>query len=241
METANAVTNQSTMIIYMLKSKKDYIYSLATIEKCKRRTNELKSDNQNATSVGGRFFLYGIDASLSNTGVAIFDLETKEFVYIGSFSTEGIKATKEYKRLDVNALKLHKLSEWFKNLTEKYPPYFVTFEQMVKVERQFGVNINEIKGIAKATGVLQEAVWNIPQEFYYPSEVKASIIRGNAKKELVRDEILKRYPSLVFDNLDESDACAVALCQLINIGIVEWEKPVEVKQAKSKPRKKKNT
>ena len=204
--------------------------------------SKLKNDNKNATSVGGRFFLYGIDASLSNTGVAIFDLETKEFVYIGSFSTEGFKATKEYKRLDITALKLHKLSEWFENLTKQYPPYFVTFEQMVKVEREYGVNINEIKAIAKATGVLQEVVWNIPQEFYYPSEVKSSIIRGNAKKELVRDEILKRYPSLVFENLDESDACAVALCQLINIGIVEWEKPtaVEVKQPKQprKPRKK---
>lgn len=214
----------------------DYIYSLVVIVLCKGRTRALTSSKDNATSVGGRYFLYGIDASLSNTGVAIFDLETKEFVYIGSFSTSDIKATKEYKRLDVTALKLHKLSEWFRELTSKYNPYYVAFEQMVKVERQFGVNINEIKGIAKATGVLQEVVWNIPQEFYYPSEVKSAVIRGNAKKELVRDEILKRYPNLVFDNLDESDACAVALCQLINVGIIEWEKPVN-KPVKNAPKK----
>ena len=196
---------------------------------------------KSATSVGGKYFLYGIDASLKNTGVAIFDLETKEFVYVGSFSTESIKATKEYKNLEINSLKLHKLSEWFKNLTEQYPPYFVAFEQMVKVEREHGVNINEIKAIAKATGVVQEIVWNVPQEYYYPSTVKSHIISGNATKEMVKSKILEIYPDLIFDNLDESDACAVALTQLIEVGIVQWEKPASKPVKQVKGRKKKNT
>ena len=207
-------------------------------ESNERGRREIVGNPQSATSVGGKYFLYGIDASLKNTGVAIFDLETREFVYVGSFSTESIKATKEYKNLEINSLKLHKLSEWFKNLTEQYPPYFVAFEQMVKVERKFGVNINEIKAIAKATGVLQHIVWNVSQEYYYPSTVKAHIISGNATKEMVKSEILKRYPDLVFDNLDESDATAVALTQLIEVGIVEWEKPADTPVKKSK---KKNT
>lgn len=116
---------------------------------------------------------------------------------------------------------------------EEYPPYFASIEQMVKVERQYGVNINEIKGIAKATGIIQEALWNIPQKFYYPKEVKATIIHGNATKEVVKEEILKRYPELKFKNLDESDACALAITQLINVGIIEWIKP-----EKEKPKKK---
>lgn len=182
-----------------------------------------------------RIFLYGLDISLKNTGIAIYNLEEKQFVYIGSFSTEKVRNTKEYKGMDLNALKLHKLGEWFDNLMEQYPPYFASIEQMIKKERgSFGVNINEIKGIGKATGVIQERIWNIPQAFYYPSEVKLAIIKGDATKELVQAEILKRFPELEFANLDESDACAVALTQLINVGIVEWEKPPVAPKPKKK-------
>lgn len=192
------------------------------------------SNKNPATLVGGKYFLYGLDISLNNTGVAIFDLETREFVHISSFNTENIKATKEYKGLEISALKIHKIREWFENLIKEFPPYYLAIEQMVKVEREHGVNINEIKGIAKATGVIQEAVWNKPQTFYYPSTVKSAIIKGSASKEVVRSEILKRYPHLVFKNLDESDATAVALTKLIEVGIVQWEKPVEVKTPKTR-------
>jgi Holliday junction resolvasome RuvABC endonuclease subunit len=182
-----------------------------------------------------RIYLYGLDISLKNTGVAIYDLEDKRFVYIGSFNTEKIRNTKEYKGMELTALKLQKLGEWFESLLEQYPPYFVSIEQMIKKERgKFGVNINEIKAIGKATGVIQRCIWNVPQAFYYPSEVKSAIIKGNAEKELVQTEILKRFPDLEFANLDESDACAVALCQLINVGIIEWDKPVEVKAKRTR-------
>jgi Holliday junction resolvasome RuvABC endonuclease subunit len=186
------------------------------------------------------FYLFGLDISLKNTGVAIFDLESKEFVYIGSFNTEGIKATKEYKNLDATSVKLHKLREWFEDLIKEYPPYYASIEQMVKVEREYGVNINEIKGIAKATGIVQEVIWNVPTSFYYPSEAKATIIRGNASKEVVQSEILRRFPDLKFANLDESDATALALTQLINVGIIEWDKPTPpVKKKATTKRKKK--
>jgi len=185
-----------------------------------------------------KYYLYGLDISLKNTGVAIFDLEAREFVYIDSFNTEGIRNTKQYKNYDITALKLAKITEWFEELVKQYPPYFASIEQMVKVERKFGVNINELKAIAKATGVIQNVLWNIPQEFYYPSEVKSTIIKGNATKEVVKSEILRRFPNLEFNNLDESDAVAVALTQLIKVGIIDWDKPPEVKKAKQ--RKKRN-
>ncbi len=186
------------------------------------------------------YYLYGLDISLKNTGVAIFDLETKEFVYIGSFSTEKIRNTKEYKGYDLNALKLHKIKEWMEELVEEYPPYFASIEQMIKKERQYGVNIDEIKAIGKATGVVQSVIWNVPQAFHYPSSVKLAIIKGNASKELVQSEILKRYPNLEFDNFDESDAVAIALTQLIEVGIVEWDRPTPVPVKKKTTRKKVN-
>lgn len=180
------------------------------------------------------YFLYGLDISLKCTGVAIFNLETKDFVYIGSFSTEHIRNTKEYKNLDLNSLKLAKLSEWFERLVELYPPYFASIEQMVKVEREFGVNINEIKGIAKATGVIQRIIWNVPTKFYYPTAVKSAIIKGNANKQTIQNEILKRYPNLRFNNFDESDAVSLVITQLINVGIIDWDKPEPVKTSKKR-------
>lgn len=197
------------------------------------------SNDLQATSNPRKFYLYGLDISLKNTGVAIFDLEERKFVYIGSFNTEKIRATYENKGKELTALKLGKLGEWFDSLIEQYPPYYASIEQMIKVERgKYGVNINEVKGIAKATGVIQERLWKIPQAFHYPSEVKLAIVKGNASKEVVQAEILRRYPDLEFDNLDESDACAVALTQLIEVGIVEWEKPPVVKKAPTKRKKK---
>lgn len=188
------------------------------------------------------FHLYGLDISLKNTGVAIYDLESKQFVYIGSFNTEGIKATKQYKNFDATSVKLNQLRDWFKELTEIYRPYYASIEQMVKVDRKIdgkniGININEVKGIAKATGVIQEVLWNVPTSFYYPSEAKATIIRGNASKEVVKGAILKRFPDLEFNNLDESDATALALTQLINVGIIEWDTPPPKKTTKKKKQK----
>lgn len=190
------------------------------------------------------FYLYGLDISMKNTGVAIYDLEKKEFVFIGSFNTENIKNTKEFKGKDLTAFKLHKVSEWLSGLIKEYPPYFASIEQMVKVDRKIngkniGVNINEVKGIAKVTGVIQELLWEIPQAFYYPSEAKAIIVRGNASKEVVQNEILRHYPDLKFNNFDESDATALALTQLINVGIIEWDKSQSTSKVK-KTRKKKS-
>lgn len=188
------------------------------------------------------FYLFGLDISLKNTGVAIYDLEAKQFVYIGSFNTEGIKATKEYKNMDATSVKLQKLGEWFESLVEEYPPYFASIEQMVKVDRKIdgkniGVNINEVKAIAKATGVIQRALWNVPTKFYYPSEAKAIIAKGNASKEVVQNTILRHFPDLKFNNFDESDATALALTQLINVGIVEWDTPNPPKKTTKRKKK----
>jgi Holliday junction resolvasome RuvABC endonuclease subunit len=190
------------------------------------------------------FYLYGLDISLKNTGVAIYDLENKQFVYIGSFNTEGIKATKEFKNMDVTSVKLNQLRSWFKDLTDLYRPYYASIEQMVKVDRKIdgkniGVNINEVKGIAKATGVIQEVIWNVPTSFYYPSEAKATVAKGNASKETVQNVILHHFPELEFANFDESDATALALTQLINVGIIEWDTPVHKKKKATTKRKKK--
>ena len=177
-------------------------------------------------------YLYGLDISLKQTGVAVYDLEERKFVFIGSFNTEKIYATKENKGLHLNAVKLKKLVDWFKVIMKEYPPHIVAIERMI---HKF---INETQVIAKATGTLQCLLWNKPQYLYPPTTVKLAIIKGNASKDLIAREILKRYPDLVMGNEDESDAVAVALCFLIEHELITWEKPPVVAKPK-KARKKK--
>lgn len=179
-----------------------------------------------------KYYLWGLDISLKNTGLAIYDLETKEFVLITSFNTEKIKATKEYKGLDLNSLKLKKITEWLREIIKEYPPYIVS------IERMFSRFPAETQVIAKATGVIQCMLWNKPQFLYPPKSVKAEIIKGDASKEVIQNEILKRYPNLEFNSDDESDAVAVALCHLIKVGFIEWEKPTVVEKKKTKRKKK---
>lgn len=178
-------------------------------------------------------YLWGLDISLKQTGIAVYDLVKKKFVFIGSFNTEKIYATKEYKGLHLNAIKLKKIVDWIKGIYKEYPPYIVA------IERMFSRFPTETQVIAKATGVIQCLLWNKPQELYPPKTVKLAIWHGDATKEEVQAEILKRYPDLAMENEDESDAVAVALCHLIKLGLIEWEKSELPQKKKKKSTKKK--
>ena len=177
-------------------------------------------------------FLWGFDLSLKQTGLAIFDLEKKEFVLVESFNTEKIYATKENKGLYLNGVKLKKITDWIKPLLKEYPPI------MVIIERGFSRFNNETQVIFRCHGVINCLLWNVPQEYYPPKSVKAEIWHGDASKDDIEKEILKRYPNLVISNEDESDAVAVALCHLIKVGYIDWEKS-ELPKKKKKSTKKK--
>ena len=184
-------------------------------------------------SKSNKRYLYGLDISLKCTGVSVYDLDLKEFVFVGSFNTEKIYATKENKGLNLQAVKLNKLQAWMREIIVEYPPIAVS------IERMFSRFKNETQAIAKATGVVQVLFWDKPQVMFPPKSVKLAIIRGNASKELVKEEILKRYPDLIMENEDESDAVAVAITFLIDASLIEWKKPVVA--TKKKATKKKET
>lgn len=181
-------------------------------------------------------YIYGLDISLKNTGLAIYDLKEKKIVCIDSFNTENIKLTKkylegsalkdtftfeEYKQLYLNAIKLTYIEKWLLDYKEKYPPCEVS------IERMFSRFQTETQTIAKATGVIQKVLWDSPQYLYPPKKVKANIIKGNASKELVWRTIKDRIPNLEVKNDDESDAIAVLICHLFEKGLIEWHKVVE--------------
>lgn len=166
-------------------------------------------------------YLWGLDISLKNTGIAVYNLDKKEFVLIDSFSTEKIYATRKYKGYNLHGLKLKNISDWIEGIYEKYPP------SLVSIERGFSRYNNETQAIFKTFGVIQRLLWNKPQELYPPKEVKAFIVHGSATKEDVANAILSnaKYNDLSFRNEDESDAVAVAITYLIDRELLEWEKP----------------
>jgi Holliday junction resolvasome RuvABC endonuclease subunit len=179
-------------------------------------------------------FLYALDISLKNTGITIYDLDEKKFVFIDSFSTEKIYATKENKGLHLNAVKLKRITEWLWGIIQEYPPYIIS------IERMFSRFPTETQAIAKATGVIQCLLWDKPQYLYAPKEVKAKLIHGSATKEDVENAIKTKY-DFEFKNDDESDSFAVALTFLIDKDLIEWDKPswTEIKKLRKKVDKKK--
>ena len=183
-------------------------------------------------------YVYGFDLALGTTGLVIYDLVKKEFVYIGSFNTDKVKKQKNRYH---NALKLKELSEWVLQLKKMYPPYFVG------IERGFSQHNNATQTIFRVHGLINFLFCGHPQEYYPPKMVKETIVNGNATKEDLVNTINTRY-NYVFSNEDESDAFAVVLTVLIKHGLIEWEKPVfaEIKRMRkpkppNKSKKKKKT
>lgn len=164
-------------------------------------------------------YVWGLDISLKSTALTVYDAMNKVFVYTGSFNTEKIYATRENKGLELNAVKLKKLTDWVKEMIKLYPPTDVS------IERMFSKRPNETQVIAKATGVVQCMLWNKPQTFYPPKRVKATILHGDATKEDLANAIINTYPDLTFANDDESDSFAVVITHLVYCGLFNWIKP----------------
>lgn len=145
---------------------------------------------------------------MSNSGIAIFDIDTYKPILITSIKTNN---------KDEYGNRLHTQREYFKELIKKYPPYEVA------IERGFTLHNTSTQVIYRVHGVVNELFHEYKQFYYAPNQVKKIVGRhGQAKKEQVKNNILEIYPELKFNNSDESDAAAVALCHLIKKHNMKW-------------------
>jgi Holliday junction resolvasome RuvABC endonuclease subunit len=170
-------------------------------------------------------YLWGLDLSLSCTGLTIYDLEAREFVYIGSFNTEKIKKKKD---LYHNAIKIKHKYDWLNELKEQYPP------RIIAIERGLSRFNTATQVIYRVHGMVNLMFWDIPQFYYPPKTVKEIIYKGTATKAEVQRVIRNNFVDVEFANEDESDSFAVALTYLIKEGLIEVEKPVVDKKKKKK-------
>lgn len=160
-------------------------------------------------------YIYGLDISMSNTGVTIIDEETHKVVYIGSIGTNVSKFNKlpiEYK----HGKRLRHHFNEINKLIKKYPP------SVAVIERGFSRFNNATQILFRVHGVYGMAFSEVPNYYYPPTDVKKTIYKGNASKEELANVISKRM-KLKFKNEDESDSTAVALTYLINECGMEWK------------------
>lgn len=161
-------------------------------------------------------YIYGLDLSLTNTGVTIVDEISNEIVYIGSIKTNKVifnKLPEETK----NPTKLKHHYDEITELIKQYPP------SVAVIEKGFTRFNTATQVIYRVHGVYNLAFAGVPNVYYPPKTVKEAIYKGTAEKVEIKN-ILEKRLDIAFANEDESDSCAVAFTYLIKNGL-NWDRP----------------
>jgi Holliday junction resolvasome RuvABC endonuclease subunit len=163
-------------------------------------------------------YLYGLDLSLSNTGIAIVDLNTYKPILVDSVKTTKHKNLNEY---DDHKERIKLITDKFEELIHIYEPEIVTIEYPF-------VRFNKAtKAVMKVHGVAQRWFYQYKQIYYAPTTLKSTIAHGKASKELLQERLLKEYPYIEFKNEDESDALACCVTYLIKNKLIKWSKSMK--------------
>ena len=146
---------------------------------------------------GKHQYIYGLDLSMSDTGVTIFDGDKPVFVV--SIATNPKKTHGE---------RLKEIYDFLSFLKDKYTP------DVVCIERGFNRFNKSSEAVWKVAGIVNMLFYEVAQVYYSPNEVKAALVNGKASKEELENKILELYPDVNFRNNDESDSFAIVLTHL---------------------------
>jgi crossover junction endodeoxyribonuclease RuvC len=150
-------------------------------------------------------YIYGLDLSLSNSGIAIFSNDA-HLVALLSIDTHSEKE---------HGKKLKLIGKQIIKLKKKYPPEKIVFE------RGFSRFAASTEAIFKVVGLCQYLFCDIEQIFYSPMTVKKIVAgKGNMKKDEVYRSVSKYFPETLIEDFDQSDALAVGLCYFISNNII---------------------
>ena len=150
-------------------------------------------------------YIWAFDLSLSCTGISIFD-DDGSIVFINSIDT---------RREEGHSGKLKYIADVILPLKEIYKP------SIAIIEKGFTRFNTSTQVIFRVHGLINYLFYDVKQVYYEATMVKKTITgKGNVTKEELRDAIWRKYPAVVFSNLDESDSFAVGLCYLYEKGIL---------------------
>lgn len=165
-------------------------------------------------------YLYALDISMTNTGVAIFNYDNGEPIKVVSMNTTYKDLIPEDKDMyDGIRLKAH--YDFINKLIAEYPPYVCVSE------RGFTRFNTTTQVLFKVHGVYQLAFSEYKFVYMPPKEIRNILYSANADKEDLRYLFEKKY-KISFDDYDQSDAFAVGLSYLVKNNIVDWKKPLSI-------------
>lgn len=152
-------------------------------------------------------YTYYIDASTTNIGITVVN---EEQIYVFS-----INCTKCYPKMDdrtkaeKDVVKLRTMGEILDEFEKEFPPDDEVFMEGIFVQPKF-LHSSEI--LLKLHGFLIGYFGEQSITYFPPATIKKEITgKGNAKKDLVRDELKQQY-QLDFHDEDQSDSLAVYEC-----------------------------
>jgi crossover junction endodeoxyribonuclease RuvC len=165
-----------------------------------------------------------IDPGSVTAGYALLKKEGRKITYIAS----GIL------KFDSKVVFLHRVKDIFEqteNLLSQFSPDEIALESLIYVKSP-----DALSKLAQSRGTMLAALSRDYHEKIYeysPNLVKATVTgHGHADKEGIQ-KVLKQYLGLTdFRTHDESDACAIALCHLLNRDVLRL--PVEKKKRSTK-------
>lgn len=134
--------------------------------------------------------ILGIDPGIKKIGFAVTKLDInnkQQLINFGIFKINK-KLTKKINQLNIIFIRLH-------NLIKIVKPDLILFEKIFIYK-----NINSIITIAQIQGLLYSLSYkfNIQILELNPTQIKKILIKGNATKEHIKNQIQKKYP-IIFD------------------------------------------
>lgn len=165
---------------------------------------------------------YFLDVSTSNTGLTMIQGDRCIITSLPFSKIPRVSSQKDEKLVE----KFRGIEKMLNALTKKYPPSHTIVMEGIFINRSF-VNSSEI--LLKFHGFLIHYFLNHELRYIPPSNIKKALTgKGNAKKEIVQEKILERWP-IEFMNTDQSDAFAV---------YITWEmmeeKPMKIERIEVK-------
>lgn len=150
-------------------------------------------------------FIISFDLSLTCSGYSIFK-DDGTHIFTSSIETKVGKTRPS---------KLNIIGTEVLKLKNKYNP------NKIIIEQGFSRFAGSTEAIFEVVGVVSYLFSDTEQIFYAPTTVKKTVGgRGNMKKDELRNEIFKKYPNIVFKNMDESDSFAVGQTYFIKEGVI---------------------
>jgi Holliday junction resolvasome RuvABC endonuclease subunit len=148
-------------------------------------------------------YIFGLDISMSNTGLAIFDEKMNPVEIISIPTKSGMEHKDRLKTIADRLLEIRK----------KYPT------SLIILESGFSRYAASTQAIYKCHGLIQYIFCDAEQVLLAPSSIKKLITgSGKADKHQVQEKILKKFPKLQFKNEDESDAVGACVAYFVQTG-----------------------